>query len=108
MASKVKAKMRNKSLNEGVTLPAFSDDFSIRTKRKLKVASPRVRTVNGTIIDEVARALDRPGIPPASVFTANSVNSYSVYLADPTKVVRKTFDGKRAVGRIVRGKFRRT
>jgi hypothetical protein len=41
-----------------------------------------------------------------AIFTNAKVNSFSVDPADPTKIVRESYSGKKSVGRMVDGKFR--
>lgn len=76
-----------------------------------KAARAVVRPEDKTtvLVKKAARALNKPGIDQSVVFrgpNAEKIFSYSVYPQDPTKVIRKTADGARAIGRLIDGKFR--
>lgn len=67
----------------------------------------------GALVMKAAKALGKPGIDRSVVFGAHSsqassrpVYAYSVYAADPTKFVRESQDGTKAVGKMVNGKFK--
>ncbi|MCK9687323.1 hypothetical protein [Scleromatobacter humisilvae] len=61
-----------------------------------------------TLIPKFAAALNRPGISKAVVFRGlrRGVYSYSIDIADITRVVRVDADGRRTVGRFVGNRFR--
>jgi hypothetical protein len=67
----------------------------------------------GALVVKAAKALGKPGIDRTAVFgpastkrSAKPVYAYSVYAADPTKFVRESVDGTKAVGKMVNGKFK--
>jgi hypothetical protein len=67
----------------------------------------------GALVVKAAKALGKPGIDRTAVFgpasttrSAKPVYAYSVYAADPTRFVRESVDGTKAVGKMVNGKFK--
>jgi len=69
-----------------------------------------VRRIEGVlaIVPKAGKALDKPGIRKDAVFSddAYGVYAYSVDEKDPTRFVRESADGKRSVGKLVRGRFK--
>lgn len=60
------------------------------------------------LVTKAGQALKKPGIPKQAVFGSrdrSGVYAYSVYPADPSKIVREASDGSRTIGRLVNGKF---
>jgi hypothetical protein len=60
------------------------------------------------LVAKAGQALKKPGIPKQAVFgrgDGSGIYAYSVYPADPTKIVREAADGSRTVGRLVNGRF---
>jgi hypothetical protein len=60
------------------------------------------------LVTKAGQALKKPGIPKQAVFghgNRSGIYAYSVYPADPTKIVREAADGSRTVGRLVNGRF---
>lgn len=62
-----------------------------------------------TLIEGIVRATRDPGISRAIVFRGRKgthVYAYSVFPADPTKIVREDAEGHKAIGHLVRDKFK--
>ncbi|MEY4748615.1 MAG: hypothetical protein RIQ60_829 [Pseudomonadota bacterium] len=55
---------------------------------------------------KACRALNRPGLPKASVFTGSrDIYAYSVDPTDLTVLIRESQDGRREAVRLVNGRF---
>jgi len=62
-----------------------------------------------SLVRKAGKALDKPGIRRETVFghgSGRGISAYSVYPADPTKIVRESADGQKRIGRLVGGRFR--
>jgi hypothetical protein len=111
--SKAKRRSAPKKMSEvrvrGKRLPNFGDDLVvIRTRRfptSTRVISAREEA--GTLLKKVGRALSRPGISEKSIFKNghSQVFAYSVDPEDPDKIVRRSVDGKRSIGRLRGNRF---
>lgn len=91
-------------------LPTFSENLMlVRKGKKPKPELLKPKEGAGTLVAEMLDALASPGLAHSAVFRglkAQQVNSYSIFPADPTKVVRERADGTRTIGRLVGGRFR--
>ena len=62
------------------------------------------------ILAKLARAISKPGIDRSRVFQSSlgkTVYAYSALPEDPTKLVREDASGRKTIGRLVNGRFRR-
>jgi hypothetical protein len=103
------AKASKNSTVRGRTIAAFGSDVVMVQVRKPKASTIRRDDTASVLVKKAVHALRKPGIKKESVFRgrqADRVFSYSVYLKDPTKIVRETSKGARTIGRLVDGKFR--
>ena len=93
----------------GRIIAAFGTDVVMLQVRKPKASATRRDDTASVLVKKAVYALRKPGIKKESVFRgrrADRVFSYSVYLKDPTKIVRESSKGTRTIGRLVDGKFR--
>ncbi|MEI9815104.1 MAG: hypothetical protein WDO18_21745 [Acidobacteriota bacterium] len=61
------------------------------------------------VLKKIMKLVAKPGIDRDSVFQTNlhqPVYAYSVFVEDPTKLVREDVSGTKVVGRVVGGHFR--
>jgi hypothetical protein len=76
----------------------------------ISVTSLRDSEKSSVLIEGIAKAIRKAGIHRDVVFTpqkkGKKVYAYSIYPADPTKIVREDSNGRKKVGRLVGGKFR--
>jgi hypothetical protein len=91
----------------GERVPAFGHEFVlIRTARfKTAAKSAKPSEVAGYLVRRVGEALKTPGISDKGARKKKS-SLYSVDPADPSRIIRKSADGKTSTGRLVGGKFR--
>jgi hypothetical protein len=60
----------------------------------------------GVPLQKHGQALRRPGLSHQALFGDNPAKfAYSVYPADPSKVLRISAEGTRTIGRLARGRF---
>lgn len=93
---------------EGEIISAVGDRYAlIRTGSAKKLTTAKSDTAH-EMLKRAGKALSKPGITSGSVFRSarSGVFAYSVYGADPSKVVRKAADGTKTVGRVVAGRFK--
>jgi hypothetical protein len=113
--------------NEGwLSRPFPKEDFAVAriVTQKKKAPSPappevaarnpirKGRTPNHGVVDVIAalrRSLSRPGIDRESIFgsaTGKTVYAFSILPENPDLLIREDVDGKRTIGRLVKGRFR--
>ncbi len=66
---------------------------------------------SSAIFAQLGKAMAKPGVDRARIFESASgkrVYAYSVFVEDPTKLVREDASGRKTVGRLVGGRFRAT
>ena len=102
---------RKKELGVAETkLPTFSENLMLLRKgKKPKPEVLKPKEGAGSLVAGMLDALSNPGLAHSVVFRglkAGQVSSYSIFPADPTKVVREQADGTRTIGRLVGGRFR--
>jgi len=107
-AKRKRSSQATKSVTSGKTVAAVGREFVlIRTSKPRKAALQPGDTAR-SLLSKTGAALATPGISHQSVFrdARSGVFAYSVYPLDPSKVVRKSANGTRTIGRVVDGKFR--
>jgi hypothetical protein len=98
---------------DGTRIPTLNDDLVLvrlgaaaRDDRPAKLdKSERANS----LVRKAGKALSKPGIRRETVFghgSGRGISAYSVYPADPTKIVRESADGEKRIGRMVGGRFR--
>ena len=83
--------------------------YVVRTKSGRIASVARSSDRAGVLVARLGKALSKPGISRRAIFgdtKSDRVYSYSVYGADPSKIVRESVKGKRTIGRVIGGKFR--
>jgi hypothetical protein len=112
--TKAKPRSAAKKMSEvrvrGKQLPNFGDDLVVIRTRRFP-ASPRVissREEAGALLKKVGQALNRPGISDKAIFKngRSQVFAYSADPGDPEKIVRRSIDGKRTIGRLRGNRFK--
>jgi hypothetical protein len=93
----------------GKRLPSFGDDLVVVRTRRFPT-SPRVissREEAGALLKKVGHALNRPGISKKAIFKNghSQVFAYSADPVDPDKIVRRSVDGKKSIGRLRGNRF---
>ncbi|GKS84174.1 hypothetical protein AVMA1855_08500 [Acidovorax sp. SUPP1855] len=98
------------SATDSRTVASFHGGLSlVQSGKSAKRVRIRDREQANVLMVELGRSLAAPGIDAEAVFKPHSVRkvySYAVSEADPTKMVRKSEDGKTTIGEFVEGKFR--
>jgi hypothetical protein len=111
--TKTKRRSAAKNMSEvrvrGKRLPNFGDDLVVIRTRRFP-ASPRAissREEAGALLKKVGQALNRPGISDKAIFKnrRSQVFAYSADPGDPEKIVRRSVDGKRSIGRLRGNRF---
>jgi len=110
---KAKRRLAPKKMSEvrvrGKRLPNFGDDLVVIRTRRFPT-SPRVissREEAGALLKKVGHALNRPGISKKAIFKngRSQVFAYSADPLDPDKIVRRSANGKRSIGRLRGNRF---
>ena len=96
---------------EGTRIPTLNDDLVLVRLGAANSSPARLDPDEraDALVRKAAKALSKPGIRRESVFgrgSGHGISAYSVYPADPTKVVRESADGSKRIGRLVGGRFR--
>ncbi len=94
------------TLNDNLVLVRLGADTARSHGRPAKLEQGELA---GPMLLKAGKALSKPGIRRETVFGGGSgrgISAYSVYPADPTKIVRESADGQRTIGRLVGGRFR--
>ncbi len=93
----------------GRRVPSFGDDFVvIRTSRFKTAAKAKSSEEARFLVKKAGKALKHPGISKKAVFRRGltGVFAYSVDPANPKKLMRRSQDGKRTIGRFFEGRFK--
>ncbi|MEY4563905.1 MAG: hypothetical protein RLZZ618_3182 [Pseudomonadota bacterium] len=94
------------TLNDNLVLVRLGADSAKSNGSPAKLSTSERASA---MLMKAGKALSKPGIRRETVFGGGSgrgINAYSVYPADPTKIVRESADGQRTIGRLVGGRFR--
>lgn len=111
-SSSTPARVKNKKVQpDGIRIPTLNDDlvlvrFGANNPSPAKLES---RERASALVMKAGKALSKPGIRRETVFgygSGRGISAYSVYPADPTKIIRESADGEKRIGRIVGGRFR--
>ena len=95
----------------GTRIPTLNDDLVLVRLSAANAAPAKLDRSEraSALVLKAGKALSKPGISRETVFghgSGRGISAYSVYPADPTKVVRESADGKKRIGRLVGGRFR--
>jgi hypothetical protein len=108
--TKLKRRSAAKKMSEvrvrGKRLPNFGDELVVVRTRRFP-SLPRVissREEAGALLKKVGHALNRPGIRKKAIFKNGNPQVFA-YSADPDKIVRRSIDGKRSIGRLRGNRF---
>ncbi|MFM2069354.1 MAG: hypothetical protein RLZZ584_4263 [Pseudomonadota bacterium] len=92
----------------GTAVAQLGDEFVlVRVKKPRPHATPaRPDDSAKTLMGKAGKALNKPGLPKASVFTGSKrIYAYSIDPSDPTRLIRESPDGERQTVRLVNGRF---
>lgn len=96
---------------DGRKIPTLNDDLVLVRLSAANADPAHLDTTEraSSLVLKAGKALNKPGIRRETVFGSGSgrgISAYSVYPADPTKIVRESADGQKIIGRLVGGRFR--
>jgi hypothetical protein len=94
----------------GKRLPSFGDDLVVVRTRRFPTSTRVISSSEeaGALLRKVGHALNRPGISKKAIFKNghSQVFAYSADPGDPEKIVRRSIDGKRSIGRLRGSRFK--
>jgi hypothetical protein len=91
----------------GTAVAQLGDEFVlVRVKKTGPREATRPSDSAKTLMGKAGKALNKPGLPKASVFTGSKrIYAYSIDPTDPTRLIRESPDGERQTVRMVNGRF---
>ena len=96
---------------DGTRIPTLNDDLVLVRLSAVNASPAKLENSEraSSLVRKAGKALSKPGIRRETVFghgSGRGISAYSVYPADPTKIVRESADGQKRIGRMVGGRFR--